>query len=342
MTRIASYQTLETTNYPPDAPVVPWTITDRYVASNYDPGSSYYRTFSWRIYEGHSAPLLTAFLTPLKVTASPDSKTYDGLAYAGSDHYNLGPIGPNEDTFWHPASGVSGGVVAGLLDSVGVDAGSDALTIQNVNGKGLYSSQNGGANVLGYDLYGNDATLTINPANVTVTANNQNKIYGDTFTFSGTEFTASGLVGGQTIGRADIASAGAPAPAVAGNYPITIANAGGGSFNPANYSITYRPGSMKVLGESPPPPPALPQPQLTSPYQWLAFANGVAVDPERPLSKVEYEPAGSRDAVQWVESYLADTGLVDPSMLSGIVEYKPLEVEISFDEYWAQRGDSSR
>ena len=616
MTRMASYQTLDTTNYPPDAPLVPWSITDHYVAGNYDPASPDYQTIAWRIYEGHSAPLLTAFLTPLNVTTSDDSKTYNGQSYEGSSHYTLGPTGPNRDTFWHPASGVSAGVVSGLLDSTGVDAGSYALTIQNVTGKGLYSSQSGGANLLGYDLYGKDATLTIDRAKVTVTANNQNKIYGDTFTFSGTEFTDTGLVGGQTIDRAvlasagapstanvgnhditignaigtfnpdnydmtydkgtltvtprditltagsnaagsrvygdasnpavgytvgglgmvngdnaqtllgftvgssannltnagvygpgdanaykvngtstgvhgnynvtalndgtltvtprditlgagsngvgtrsygdasnptvgytvgglgmangenaqtllgftvgsnannltnagvygpgdanaykvngtstgvhgnynltalndgtltidrktlaisadhqekslgdsfifkgtefssiglvngetiqrvDLASTGAPSPASAGEYVITIANAGGGSFNPANYTVSYIPGTLKVVGST--TPPDLPQPAVISPYQWLSFANGVAVDPDRPLSKVEYDPLGQRDALKWVESYLADTSLVDPAMLSGIVEYKPLEVEISFDHYWTRQDNRSR
>jgi hypothetical protein len=308
------------------------------VADNYDPSSPDYQTIPWRIYEGNTAPLLTTFLTPLNVTVSPDSKTYNGQSYEGSSHYTLGPTGPNADPFWHPAATVSSGVVSGLLDSTGVDAGSYGLTIDNVTGKGLYSSQSGGINVLGYDLYGNDSTLTINRANITLTANNQSKVYGDTFTFSGTEFTATGLVNGQTIGLADLASAGAPASANVGNYDITIDNARGGTFNPNNYTITYQKGNMAVTGRGQPPlPPLPPQPPTVSPHQWLSFANGVAVDPERPLSKVEYDPMAERNAIQWMESYLADTSLVDPAMLSGIVEYKPLQVEITFDQYWMER-----
>ena len=34
----------------------------------------------WRIYEGHTYPLLRSFLTPATVTASDAVKTYDGFA----------------------------------------------------------------------------------------------------------------------------------------------------------------------------------------------------------------------------------------------------------------------
>jgi hypothetical protein len=62
----------------------------------------------------------------------------------------------------------------------------------------------------------------VSPAALTVTANNQTKVYGQTFVFNGTEFTSAGLQNGETIGSVTLASAGAaPTATVPGSpYPI--------------------------------------------------------------------------------------------------------------------------
>ena len=196
----------------------------------------------------------------------------------------------------------------------------------------------------------NPGTLTIDKATATVTADNQNKTYGTTLTFSGNEFSASGLKNGETIGHVTLASDGAPAAAAAGGYAITASNATAGSFNAANYNISYADGLLTVYGGELPPPPPQPPPslppsvsdplQLSSGNGWTNFANGVAVDPARPLSKVEYEGLRGRDTLQWMESYLADTGLQDPSEINGLPEYKSLEVELTFDRYWKLRNEA--
>ena len=48
------------------------------------------------------------------------------------------------------------------------------------------------------------------PAPLTITANDQTKPYGTTFTFAGTEFTVSGLVPGDTVDSVSLPSAGRP------------------------------------------------------------------------------------------------------------------------------------
>ena len=57
------------------------------------------------------------------------------------------------------------------------------------------------------------------PATLTITAENESKIYGNTLTFSGTAFTDSGLAAGDSV-----TSVNRPAPAHAvgagGTYPI--------------------------------------------------------------------------------------------------------------------------
>jgi len=98
----------------------------------------------------------------------------------------------------------------------------------------------------GYSLAFSNGTLTVNPAALTVTAANTNKIYGQTISFAGTEFFTSGLVNGDTVSHVTLASSGAAAAAgVAGSpYPINASNATGGGL--ANYLLTYQSGILTV------------------------------------------------------------------------------------------------
>ncbi|MBU3899355.1 MAG: hypothetical protein KJ614_10575, partial [Gammaproteobacteria bacterium] len=135
--------------------------------------------------------------------------------------------------------------------------------VSYVGGTALFSDKNvaNGKTVTGtgLSLAGADAgnytvnstattTANITPAPLTVTANDQSKTYGTLFTFAGTEFTNTALVGGETIGTVSLTSAGTPAAAhVAGSpYPIIPSAATGGSFAPSNYTITYVNGAMVV------------------------------------------------------------------------------------------------
>ena len=53
-----------------------------------------------------------------------------------------------------------------------------------------------------------NGTLTVNPAALTITANNASKTYGQTATLPGTAFTTSGLVNGDTVGSVTETSTG--------------------------------------------------------------------------------------------------------------------------------------
>ena len=94
------------------------------------------------------------------------------------------------------------------------------------------------------------ASVTVNPVALMITALDENKTYGQTLNFAGTEFVASGLQNGETIGAVTLAvsnDAGAAPATVAGSpYLITPGAAAGGTFNPANYAITYAPGNLTV------------------------------------------------------------------------------------------------
>jgi len=108
---------------------------------------------------------------------------------------------------------------------------------------------NGLASTLGYTIAnGTTPAYNVTPAPLSITAGNLSKVYGDTLSFTGTEFIAGGIKNGQTVGSATLASGGsAPTAGVAGGpYPIVASAATGGSFNPANYNISYVDGSLAV------------------------------------------------------------------------------------------------
>ena len=91
-----------------------------------------------------------------------------------------------------------------------------------------------------------DGSLTLNPAALTITANDRAKTYGQTVTFAGTEFTPSGLVNADTVSSVTLTSSGAAATAaVAGSpYPIVPSAATGTGLG--NYSISYVDGSLTL------------------------------------------------------------------------------------------------
>jgi hypothetical protein len=91
-------------------------------------------------------------------------------------------------------------------------------------------------------------SLDVLKALLTVTANDRSKTYGETVTFAGTEFTAAGLQNSESVGTVTLTSSGAvPTATVAGSpYSIVPSAASGGTFNPANYLITYANGTLTI------------------------------------------------------------------------------------------------
>ena len=94
--------------------------------------------------------------------------------------------------------------------------------------------------------------LTVTPAALTITANNQTKSYGNTLTFAGIEFTTSAMYNGDAVTSVALSSTGAAASAAPGSYaivpnqPIT----GNGSFMAGNYGISFVNGQLTVATSS--------------------------------------------------------------------------------------------
>ena len=91
----------------------------------------------------------------------------------------------------------------------------------------------------------------INKATLVITANSTNKMFGTTYVFDTTlpspDFGVSGLVNAETVGSVTLTSSGATNTAPVGAYAITVTNATGGTFNPANYNINYSNGVLTVV-----------------------------------------------------------------------------------------------
>jgi hypothetical protein len=163
----------------------------------------------------------TLTVTPLGVTATADVKT---KVYGASDPaltYQNAPALVGSDTF-------SGGLSRAAGEQVG------SYTI----GQGTLALS---AN---YALTYASANLSITPASLSITANNLSKVYGQAEIFAGTEFTASGLLGSDSVTSVSLTSSGADASAAVTNYPIIPSAATGSGLG--NYNITYLNGILTV------------------------------------------------------------------------------------------------
>ena len=93
---------------------------------------------------------------------------------------------------------------------------------------------------------GSPASFTIEPKDLTITANDTSKVYGNTVVFDGSEFSADGLINGDTVTSVALTSAGAaPTAGVLGSpYPIVASDAVGTGLG--NYAFSYVDGALVI------------------------------------------------------------------------------------------------
>ena len=183
-----------------------------------------------------SAAIGTITVRPLTVTAATNTKTYDANTSAAATPTITSGVLQGSDT-------------ANFIETY---ANANAGSGKTLTPSGSVSDGNGGAN---YSVtFANDLTGVINQRALTVTADNQSKLVGNTFIFTGNEFTPTGLQNSETIGSVTLTSAGAPALAPVGPYTIVASAATGGTFSASNYNISYVNGLMTVTSTIPPPP----------------------------------------------------------------------------------------
>ncbi len=145
----------------------------------------------------------------------------------------------NAHTSTGTATGAAGEDLSELLDLSGTthtNAGSYTGDVWTFAGDNNHHSANG------------TVDNVISPKSITITANDRTKSFGETVTFTGTEFTVVGLVGTDTIVSVTLTSDGAPASALASGSPYAIvpSSAVFGSGLASNYSIEYANGELTV------------------------------------------------------------------------------------------------
>jgi hypothetical protein len=199
-------------------------------------GNHYYASQTLNGCESTSRLDVTATInsTPSAPTANNQSKTYTGSA--NTKAISATP-GAGETIDWYSVS--SGGTA--------ISTGSFSYTPEAISvGNYTFYAEARNTTTGCISTSRTAVTLTINPQALTITANNQSKTYGSSFTFSGTEFTSSGLQNGETIGSVSLSSTGSPAIAGVNAYPIVPSGATGGTFTSGNYTISYINGTLTV------------------------------------------------------------------------------------------------
>ncbi|HTB83607.1 MAG TPA: MBG domain-containing protein [Candidatus Sulfotelmatobacter sp.] len=193
-----------------------------------------------------SATLVVA-PAPLTVTADAQDNTYGTTQPSpvpGSTAFTSAGL-QNSQTIGSVTLTYSGGGTNGTAA-----AGSTATITPSTATGGTFSAAN-------YSITYDAGTLTVTTAPLTITADAQSKAYGTTLTLGAgqTAFTSGGLENGESIGSVTLTSSGATNTAPVGTYSIVPSAVTGGTFNSANYNISYDNGELTVFQ-----PGALPEP----------------------------------------------------------------------------------
>ncbi|WP_419766977.1 filamentous hemagglutinin N-terminal domain-containing protein [Arcobacter sp.] len=176
-------------------------------------------TNDWIIYEGHTRPLLRAFMTEVTVNAGA-TRDYNGEVYTPSfDKLNY-----SKEVDTSLVLGTPNFTTTGDLKNAGT---------ATINVDGLYSSQQG--YIINYDT----GTLTTNKKDITVTANSNTTTYNGTVQNT-SGFTASGLVGGETVAVLDGVTGDSVSGKNAGTYNTNL------SGTDENYNLTFVDGSLDI------------------------------------------------------------------------------------------------
>jgi len=174
----------------------------------------------------NASGMLTITPRALTIRASDGTHVYGNtLNFTGSEFTTAGLVnGDSVGTVSLTSAGAAGTAAVG----------SYAISGANATGSGLSN----------YSIGYVDGAMAVTPRALTIRARDGTHVYGNTLTLTGSEFTATGLVNGDSIGTVGLTSIGAAATASVGSYAISGSNAMGSGLS--NYSIGYADGSMAV------------------------------------------------------------------------------------------------
>ena len=127
---------------------------------------------------------------------------------------------------------------AGAAATAGVAGSPYAIMASAATGTGLGN----------YNISYHDGHLTVNAIALDITATDQSKNYGDTFTFTGTEFStgAGQLKNSDSVASVTLTSAGAAATAAVAGSPYAIMASAATGTGWRNYNISYHDGHLTV------------------------------------------------------------------------------------------------
>ncbi|AHG42101.1 filamentous hemagglutinin outer membrane protein [Pseudomonas syringae CC1557] len=230
--------TLSTVNiyYAPTSYIVPTDFTGNFTLT----GGATLKPFMWtylqadnKVYDGNNAAILSLRRNPPGVVAQGGTATFD-TANVGTGKtvtYNSYSLG-------------------------GADSGLYALFAPFSYVTAAASTPGSGTTL-----------ANITPAPLSIKANDASKTEGDTLVIPNSAFTSSGLVNGETVGSATLTSPGtvASASSTGSPYLINVSNATAGTFNPANYTITYAPGNLLITARPVTTAPGTTPPVTTAP-----------------------------------------------------------------------------
>ncbi|WP_280109916.1 S-layer family protein, partial [Azospirillum sp. B506] len=176
-----------------------------------------YRVF----YYGNAA--LTVTPAALTITADNATKTYGDTATLSG--YTVTGLKNSDSVTGVSLSSTGGTATAGV--------GSYSISGSSAQGTGLSN----------YTVSYTGGTLTVNPATLTIAADDVTKTYGDTTTLTG--FTATGLMNSDRVTGVSLSSTGGTAATDGvGSYAITASSAQGTGLS--NYTVSYTGGTLTV------------------------------------------------------------------------------------------------
>ena len=172
---------------------------------------------------------------PLSITPNDQTKVYgDSFTFGLLDITIAGLVGGDTITsvdLTSPATALTADV------PTGIESGPYLIVADNAVGTRLTN----------YDITFNFGSFDVTPAPLTITANDQTKVYATSFAFDGGDITPVGLRNGDTITSIDLVSDATPVTATVtdGPYAIVASNAAT-STQLANYAITFVDGVFAV------------------------------------------------------------------------------------------------
>jgi autotransporter-associated beta strand protein len=193
------------------------------------------------------AYVVTADFTP------NDTVNYNTLTTQSAGSFTIDPkaasvTADNQSKTYGAANPPLTATVAGTVngDVLNYTLATDAAQFSSVGTSNITVTLGSNPN---YSVLATNSTLTIGAKAASVTANNASKNYGQTVAFAGTEFTSSGLVGGDTVASVTLTSSGATNTASVGSYPIVASAATGTGLG--NYNLSYTNGTLTVNAATP-------------------------------------------------------------------------------------------